>query len=70
MNLAGKPILVCGGRDFTDYPLLCGTIDAGFRRWCYGRQSRHSRRGTPVPIVEEALLAPPAGGPAKGTTLC
>jgi hypothetical protein len=20
MNLAGKPILVCGGRDFTDYP--------------------------------------------------
>jgi hypothetical protein len=27
MNLA----LVCGGRDFTTAPLVCGTIDACFR---------------------------------------
>ena len=30
MNLAGNRILVCGGRDFTDYPLLCGTLDGLF----------------------------------------
>jgi hypothetical protein len=71
MNLAGKRILVCGGRDFTDYPAplrddrrlfpalaLRPAIKSSF-------VARH-----PVPIVEEALLAPPAGRLAKGTTLC
>jgi hypothetical protein len=27
INIAGKRILVYGSRDFTDYPLLCGTLD-------------------------------------------
>jgi hypothetical protein len=58
MNLAGKRILVCGGRDFTDYPLF---RDA--RRPVSGagatakRQSHHSRASHLVPIVDEALLA-------------
>jgi hypothetical protein len=30
MGLAGKRILVCGGRDFTDYRLLCKTLDGLF----------------------------------------
>jgi YspA, cpYpsA-related SLOG family len=30
MGLAGKRILVCGGRNFTDYRLLCKTLDGLF----------------------------------------
>jgi YspA, cpYpsA-related SLOG family len=30
MTLAGKRILVCGGREFTDYQLVCQTLDGLF----------------------------------------
>jgi hypothetical protein len=30
MSLAAQCILVCGGQDFTDYALLCRTLDGLF----------------------------------------
>jgi hypothetical protein len=48
MNLAGKRILVCGGRDFTDYPLLCGTLDGLFPALVLRPSDKSSARRPPV----------------------
>jgi hypothetical protein len=67
MNLAGKRILVCGGRDFTHYPSSCGTLDGLFPALVLRPSdkviftARH-----PVPIVDEALLALQQLGWPKG----
>jgi hypothetical protein len=51
MNLTGKRFLVCGGRDFTDYPLLRdGRRPVSGAGATAGRQSHNSMRH-PVPIV-------------------
>jgi hypothetical protein len=71
MNLAGKRILVCGGRDFTDYPAPLRDDRRLFPALVLRPAAKSSFAARhPVPIVDEARLAPPAVGLAKGTTLC
>jgi hypothetical protein len=67
MNLAGKRILVRGGRDFTDCPLLCRMLDGLFPALVPRLSDKSSFTAShPVPIVDEARRRRNAGPSAPG----
>jgi hypothetical protein len=62
MNLAGNRILVCGGRDFTDYPLLCGTLGCHRCEPCEHKPCQHL---TPETVGEQRRLGRAARNPGS-----